>query len=98
MQERLDALNSPEGVAIRSTAVAARKANRQVFEDKVNALPGCIEAHNKWRSHLDMMNKLWSKYEKMIKPLREEMDAAALRINNEEFEALSTLTKRFSGN
>jgi len=78
---RLDVLNSPEADAIRNRAKAAREANRRKFEVKVDAIPGIIEAWNKQRSHLDKQNRLWDRYEEMVKPLRAELDVNALHIN-----------------
>ncbi|MBA7603175.1 hypothetical protein ES703_10279 [subsurface metagenome] len=78
---RLEVLTSPEGEAIRARAKAAHQANEQEFKEKVDAIPGCVEAYNEWRDQLDEMMRLWSRYEEMVKPLRAELDANALRIN-----------------
>lgn len=78
---RLEVLTSPEGEAIRARAKAAQEANEQEFKEKVDAIPGCVEAFEEWRGQLDEMMRLWSRYEEMLRPLRAELDANALRIN-----------------
>lgn len=81
MDRLLDVLTSPEGEAIRARAKAACEANEREFKERVDAIPGCVEAWEEVRGQLDESLRLWSKYEEMIKPLRAELDANALRIN-----------------